>query len=139
MSDLDWVWDATSFEWPEPLRRLAGSWERMTRSKGALRHYELLGTVPGRGGFLQTLVAFDRERNREVWLLLWLDGKLAGWDIDMKGPAPVRFLPTGPGAFALLDVAIGRLTRLRFDGPGRLVVPVAMGEVTAPTRGVIPV
>jgi CubicO group peptidase (beta-lactamase class C family) len=113
--DFDWLKSVTEFQSAAPLERLRGFWERMLRGKGGLKNVEIVGTTPARGGRTQTVVRFDLERGSEFWLLLWQGGKLRGWDVDTAAPGLTRFLPVSPEEFASLDVATGRVTRIRFS------------------------
>ena len=125
--DFDWLKSITEFQTPEPFQRLRNFWSTMIATKGQLKSFQIVSS-PSRGGLIQTLIRFDLELRTEYWLLLWSDGKMRGWSIDVSAPTPTVFLATSPNEFASLDVPTRKITRIQFHEKEReLSIPATSG------------
>jgi CubicO group peptidase (beta-lactamase class C family) len=125
--DFDWAKSITEFQTPEPFQRLRNFWSTMIAAKGQLKSLSVVSS-PSRGGLMQTFIRFDLERGTEYWLLLWSEGKMRGWSIDVSAPTPTVFRATSPNEFASLDVPTGKITRIRFQENEReLLIRATLG------------
>ena len=103
---------------------VSGMWRALTERYGALKSYQVLGTVPRMPGVVQTYVKLDFETESEVVRLSWSENRLGPVGGGIPLPAITRFSPQAGGAFASFDYRTSQVVRIAFSTD-------AGGKVTA--------
>jgi CubicO group peptidase (beta-lactamase class C family) len=111
-------------------------WEDFERNNGALKSYQLLGTVRSRTGHAVTFVRVEYEKGSKVLRLLWFNDKLDTYGSGVPRPAMAQYLPESSTQFTSFDILTSQLTSVSFDLKENrivenLIIPSKEGNITA--------
>jgi CubicO group peptidase (beta-lactamase class C family) len=89
-------------------------WKSHIGRHGAVKSFQILGTLRSRTGHAVTFTRVEYERGTEVLRHLWLNDKITGFGTGVPRPSIAQYLPESPNKFTSFDILTSQLVSVNF-------------------------